>query len=87
MILGVRHFAVSSISEKLEPKFQKWRRPLTAREAVPYKTKRQKRTAALCVFAFFDSYCGIDSEKGSNAIVSYVENQLRLAEKIPCLFA
>ena len=60
---------------------------LTAREAVPYKTKRQKRTATLFVFAFFDSCCGIDSEKVSNAIVSYVENQLRLTEKIPCLFA
>ena len=57
------------------------------REAVPYKTKRQKRTAALCVFAFFDSCCGIDSEEDSNAIMSYVENQLRLTEKIPCLFA
>ena len=30
----------------------------------------------LCVFAFFDSCCGIDSEKDSNAIVFYVENQL-----------
>ena len=30
---------------------------------------------------------GIDGEKDSNAIVSYVENQLRSAEKIPCLFA
>ena len=28
------------------------------------------------VFASFDSCCGIDSEKDSNAIVSYVEYQL-----------
>lgn len=34
-----------------------------------------------------DSCCGIDSEEDSNAIMSYVENQLRLTEKIPCLFA
>ena len=40
-----------------------------------------------CVFLpFFDSCCGIDSEEDSNAIMSYVENQLRLTEKIPCLF-
>ena len=76
MILGVRHFAVSSISEKLETKFQKWRRSPAARKEVPYKAKRQKHTAALCVFAFFDFCCGIDSEEGSNAIVSYVENRL-----------
>ena len=59
-----------------KPNFRSRRRTPTSREAVPYKTKRQKRTAALCVFASFDSCCGIDSEKDSNAIVSYVENQL-----------
>ena len=59
-----------------KPNFRNVRRSPTAKEAVPYKAKRQKRTATLCVFAFFDSCCGIDSEKDFNAIVSYVENQL-----------
>ena len=79
MILGVRYFAVSSISEKLETKFQKPEEDSDSEGSSPLqdkKTKRQKRTAALCVFASFDSCCGIDSEKDSNAIVSYVENQL-----------
>ena len=66
-----------------KPNFRSWRRSPTARKEIPYKAKRQKGTATLCVFAFFDSCCGIDSEKGFNAIVSYVENQLQLTEKIP----
>ena len=53
----------------------------------PLQGKKAKTHSAAVCFCLFDFCCGIDSEKGSNAIVSYVENQLRLTEKIPCLFA
>ena len=55
MILGVRHFAVSSISEKLETKFQKLeedpesedRPPSKGKKAAPYTNKLCKGAAFL----------------------------------------
>ena len=87
MILGVRYFAVSSISEKLETRFQKLEEVPGSEERSPLQGKKAKTHSAAVCFCLFDFCCDIDSEKGSNAIVSYVENQLRLTEKIPCLFA
>ena len=87
MILGVRYFAVSSISEKLETKFQKPEEDSDSEGSSPLQDKKAKTHSAAVCLCLFDFCCGIDSEKVSNAIVSYVENQLRLTEKIPCLFA
>ena len=88
MILCVRHFAVSSIPEKLETKFQKMEEAPDSEGSSPLQGKKAKtHSHAVCFCLFFDSCCGIDSEEDSNAIVSYVENQLQLTEQIPCLFA
>lgn len=59
MILGVRHFAVSSISEKLETRFQKLeevpdseeRSPLQGKKAAPYTNKLCKGAAFLAEVA------------------------------------
>ena len=77
---GSRDAAVSlrlrAISEKLETKFQKLEAVLDSEERNPLQGKKAKTHSCAVCFCLFDSCCGIDSEKGSNAIVSYVENQL-----------
>ena len=42
----------------------------------PLQDKKAKTHSRAVCFCLFDFCCGIDSEKDSNAIVSYVENQL-----------
>ena len=42
----------------------------------PLQDKKAKTHSRAVCFCYFDSCCGIDSEEDSNAIVSYVENQL-----------
>ena len=49
---------------------------LDSERSSPLQGKKAKTHSHAVCFCLFDSCCGIDSEKGSNAIVFYVENQL-----------
>ena len=46
-----------------KPDFRSWRRSPAARKEVPYKAKRQKHTAQLCVFAFLISVAALTAKK------------------------